>query len=172
MTDFIVPIIVIFVLGFGLIKKVDIFDEFTTGAKEGLSTGVRVLPALIILMTCVAMFKASGGISLLVNAIKPLADFLHFPSEVTPLFFLRPLSGSGALVIFEDILKDFGANSLAGRVASVLMGSTETTFYTIAVYYGAVGVKKTRHTLQSSLAGDFTGFVMSALLVNFFFASP
>lgn len=171
MTSYIVPIIIAFVFIYALCKKTDVFEEFTEGAKSGLSTGVKILPSLIILMTCVAMFKASGGIELLVSLLNPVLSRLNFPGEVIPLVLLRPLSGSGALVIFEDILKEFGASSYAGRVASVLMGSTETTFYTIAVYFGAVKVKNTRHTLQSALAGDFTGFVMSAFLVNIFFSN-
>lgn len=170
MTDYLVPLIFLFILLYGKIKKVDLFDAFTEGAREGLSAGVRILPSLIILMTCVSMLKASGGLDFAGYLLRPIASILHLPAEAVPLAVLRPLSGSGALVFFEELLRENGADSLVGRVASVMMGSTETTFYTIAVYYGAVKIKRTRHTVAAALVGDFTGFVMSALTVNLFFA--
>ena len=135
MTSYIIPVIVAFILIYGLFKGVDVFDVFLQGAKEGLKTAVGILPALIALMTCVGMFKASGGLQVLTHALMPLTDALGAPKEVLPLALLRPISGSGALAALEDILREYGANSQIGRTASVLMGSTETTFYTIAVYY-------------------------------------
>ena len=102
-------------------------------------------------------------------ALQPLTDLLHIPKEIVPLALLRPISGSGALVIYEDILRTFGADSTIGRISSVLMGSTETTFYTIAVYYGALKIQNSRHTALCSLAGDITGFIMSSALIYLFF---
>lgn len=168
-TAFVLPCIIGFILIYGIIKKVDVFDVFIEGAREGLDTSVRILPALIILMTAVGMFKASGGLDVISNALKPIADLLHMPKEILPLALLRPISGSGALVIYEDILKSFGADGTIGRIASVLMGSTETTFYTLAVYYGATKIKKSRHTLFCALSGDITGFIASSLLVYLLF---
>ena len=111
-------------------------------------------------------FKASGALDVITYSLRPVANLLHLPQEVIPLAILRPISGSGALVIFQDILQQYGPDSFVGRVASVMQGSTETTFYTIAVYYGATRVQKTRHTLPSALTADIVGFFMSALAVR------
>ncbi|WP_262398117.1 spore maturation protein [Zongyangia hominis] len=142
------------------------FDVFIEGAKEGFGTAATVLPALIGLMTAIGMFKASGALDMLTAALRPVASLAQVPPEVVPLAIVRPISGSGALAVFQDILKTYGPDSLIGQVASVMQGSTETTFYTIAVYYGVTKVSRTRHTLVSSLTGDLTGFLMSALTVQ------
>ena len=168
-SNFIIPGTIAFILCFGLFKKANVFEIFLDGAKEGISTSIRIMPALIALMTCVGMFKASGALDILTDLLSPLADLLSFPKEDIPLALLRPISGSGSLVIFEDILSTHGADSLAGRVASVLQGSTETTFYTIAVYFSAAKVFETRYTLFCALAADLTGFIMSSVCVNLFF---
>lgn len=168
-TDFVIPVIIAAVLLVGLLSGVDIWNEFLLGAKENMMTAVEILPALIGIMTAIGVFRASGAVELLCSALSPLTTFLGFPEECLPLAIIRPVSGSGALGVYEQILSSCGADSFAGRVASVIMGSTETTFYTIAVYYGATKIKNTRHTLVCSLAGDFTGFVISALAVNLLF---
>lgn len=169
MTQYIIPLCILFVLLYGVWKGVDVFSVFIDGAKQGLHTSISILPALVALMTCVGMFKASGGLDILTHALSPIAQAAGMPQEVLPLALLRPISGSGALVVFEDILKQFGADSAIGRTASVLMGSTETTFYTIAVYYGAIRIQRTRHTLACSLSADLTGFLLSALLIRLLF---
>ena len=166
MTDYIIPAIIVFIVVYALIKGVPVFDVFISGAQEGFGTAASVLPALIGLMTAIGMFKASGALDMLTAAIRPLAQMVHIPPEVVPLAIVRPISGSGALAVFQDILKSYGPDSLIGQVASVMQGSTETTFYTIAVYYGVTKVQRTRHTLASSLVGDVTGFFMSALTVQ------
>ena len=166
-SHYLVPLIIAGVLCYGVAKGTDVFTHFVDGAKEGLSTAAGILPALVALMTCVGMFRASGGLDVLVSALKPLAGVV--PGELIPLGLLRPISGSGALAIYEDLLKTCGADSMTGRMASVLMGSTETTFYTIAVYFGAVQVRRTRHTLACSLTADLTGFIMSVLVTRLLF---
>ena len=168
-TSYIIPLIIAGILIYGLIKGVDVFNEFIEGAKDNLKIGVQILPALIALMTCVGMFKASGAMNIFTNFIKPLTDVLGFPSECVPLAMIRPISGSGALAVYENILTYNHPDSFVGRVASVMLGSTETTFYTIAVYYSVTNIKKTRHTLVCALSADFTSFVISALVVNLFF---
>lgn len=168
-SSYILPGIIGFILIYGVIKRIDVFEAFVEGAKEGLDTSVKILPALIILMTAVGMFKASGGLDIISHALRPIADMLHMPTEILPLALLRPISGSGALVIYEDILQSYGADGTIGRIASVLMGSTETTFYTLAIYYGAVKVKRSRHTLFCALSGDITGFIASSVLVYMLF---
>ncbi len=161
-----VPVFVAAVLIAGIIRKVPVFDEFTAGAGEGLRACVKVLPSLAALMTAVSMLRASGAMELLTAAVAPLAQRLGVPPEVIPLALLRPVSGSGSLAMLENVYATYGADGLIGRVASVLQSSTETTFYTIAVYYGAVGVKRTRHTLAAAAGGDLCGIVLSALAVR------
>ena len=168
-TSYIIPIIIGAILIFGLINGVDVFNEFIEGAKENLKIGVQILPALIALMTAVGMFKASGALDILTYALSPLTNFLGFPSECVPLAMIRPISGSGALAVYESILNSNHPDSFVGRVASVMLGSTETTFYTIAVYYSVTKIKKTRHTLACALMADFAGFVVSTLVVSIFF---
>ena len=161
-----VPVFVAAVLIAGIARRVPVFDEFTAGAGEGLRSCVKVLPSLVALMTAVSMLRASGVMELLTAAVAPLAQRLGFPPEVIPLALLRPVSGSGSLAMLENVYATYGADGLIGRVASVLQSSTETTFYTIAVYYGAVGVKRTRHTLAAAAGGGICGIVLSALAVR------
>ncbi|NLZ46915.1 MAG: spore maturation protein [Clostridiales bacterium] len=168
-SDFIIPTIIAVILVTGLVKKVDVFNEFLEGAAENLKTAVSILPALIALMTCVGMFKSSGGLGIITSLISPITDFLGFPSECVPLAILRPVSGSGSIAMYESILSDNHPDSFAVRVASVLLGSTETTFYTMAVYYGAAKIKNTRQTLVAAISADFTGFVFSVFAVRLFF---
>ena len=167
-SNYIIPFIIAIILIAGLYKGVNVFDTFLCGAKEGLETCVSILPPLIALITAVGMFKASGALDIIAFTLRGISEFLNLPQEVMPLALLRPISGSGALAMFQDILETSGPDSYVGLVASVMQGATETTFYTIAVYYGAVNIQKTRHTLASSLAGDITGFVMSAYFVRLF----
>ena len=166
MSDYVIPVFIALIMIVGLVKKVDVFGEFTDGAKENLKSAFDVLPALIALMTAIGMFKASGGLDIISAAISPLTELLGFPKECIPLAIIRPVSGSGALAVFESILTDVSPDSFPGRVASVIAGATETTFYTVAVYYGITKVKKTRHTIASSLTADLTGFIFSALTVR------
>jgi spore maturation protein B len=168
-SDFAIPAIFAFILVFGLCKKVDVFSEFTNGVKEGLKTVYDIFPALFALVLSVGMFRASGGLALISSLLSPLTDLLGFPSEVMPLVLMRPFSGSGAVAIYESILGETGPDSYAGRVASVILGSSETTFYVIAVYFAATKIKKTRHALPAALAGDITLFILSGLIVGLWF---
>ena len=169
LNHYILPSIVLAFLVYGLVSGVAVFDLFLEGAKEGLATAARILPSLVGLMTAVGVFKASGALDMLSHSLKPVARLLGLPPEVMPLALLRPISGSGGMAVFRDLLQSYGPDSFIGRVASVMMGSTETTFYTIAVYYGAVGVRKTRHTLPAALSADLAGFVFSSLAVLWLF---
>jgi spore maturation protein B len=168
-SDFAVPFIFAFVLIFALVKKVDIFSEFIEGVKDGVKTITEVFPALFTLVLSVGLFRASGGAAILSNLISPLTNLIGFPQEAIPLMLLRPFSGSGATAVYEGILTDVGADSFVGRVASVMLGSSETTFYVIAVYFAATKVKKTRHTLPSALTGDVLIALLSALVVGMMF---
>lgn len=166
---FLVPAIIGLILLFGFLKKVPLFDTFLSGAKEGMHATASILPALVGLITSVTMLKASGALDLFTAALQPVARFLGLPAEVMPLTLLRPISGSGSIALVDQILGQVGPDSFAGRVAAVMMGSTETTFYAVAVYYGAVGVKKMRHTIPSASAADVSSFLLSALVVRFLF---
>lgn len=166
--DYVIPLVIACILLYAAGKGIDVFSVFVDGAKEGIKTAFSILAPLVALMTAVGMFKASGALDILSYGLRPVADFLHIPTEVMPLALLRPISGSGAMAIFQDLLTSYGPDSYIGRVASVLQGSTETTFYTLAVYFGAVGITKTRHSLSCSLTADVVGFVMSAFAVRMF----
>ena len=156
MTSLVIPICAAIVILWGIYKRTDIFGEFVKGAADNLKTCAELLPTLIALITAVGMFKASGAMELITNVSAQIFDSIGFPSQCLPL----------ALAVYESIISDSGPDSFAGKVASVMLGSTETTFYTLAVYYGAAGIKKTRHTLAASLTGDLTGFIFSVLTVN------
>lgn len=166
LTDFIVPIVILGVIAIGIIAHTDIFDAFTEGAAEGIKTTIDILPALIILITCINMFKASGCLDILTNIVRPITSIFGFPDECVPLIFVRPLSGSGALSVFDGIISEYGADSIVGRVASTMMGSSETTFYTVAVYFGAIKIKNSRYAIPAALTGDMIGWIASALAVR------
>ena len=164
LTGFILVVII-----FGLIKKRNVFTDFLEGAKNGITTVLNILPPIVALIIAVDMLRISGVMDLLTKLISPCADFLGIPKEIIPLCLVSPISGSGSMAVYNDILSNFGADSYIGRVASVISGATETTFYAITVYYGAVGVKKTRHTVIASLCADFTSVIIASLVVKLLF---
>lgn len=167
-TDVILPAAVAFIIGYGIFKKTDVFSAFTEGAKDGLRSAASILPALCFIMTAIGMIRQSGALEALTGFIVPFADKIGFPAEVIPLAILRPFSGSGALGFYEELCKSIPPDSFAARVASVLMGGSETTFYTVAVYYGAVGIKNGRNTVPAALFADFSAAVLSVFAVNIF----
>lgn len=168
-SDLLVPVIIMSVFTIGIFGKTDIFESFCKGAKEGLQTSFDILPSLILLMTCVGCLKASGVLDVLSGLLSPVTDLFGFPRECTPLIFIRSLSGSGALSMFDKLNADYGPDSFIGRVAATMMGSTETTFYTLAVYFGAVKIKKTRYALPAALSADLTGWIAAVVAVRLFF---
>lgn len=168
MADYFIPVITAAILLWAWIKKVDIFGEFAAGVREGLATTADIAAPLIFLVTAIGLFKSSGLTDALTELLSPLLDIFGFPPECLKLAVIRPISGSGAVAVFESILREDHPDSFAGQVASVMLGSTETTFYTLAVYFGAVKVKNTRHALTASLSGDITGFIVSAAAVRLF----
>ena len=163
------PAVVAAIVLFGFARRVPVFDTFVAGAKEGLRTTVSILPTLVGLIMAVSMLSASGALDLFSSLLAPAARFLGLPPQVMPLALIKPFSGSGSTAVLTQIYRDCGPDSFAGRVASVMAGSTETTFYAVAVYYGAVGIKKTRHTVPAALLGDLTACIFSALTVHVFF---
>ena len=166
--SYVIPAVLAAIILTGLIRRVDLFSAFLEGAKEGAYTAFAILPTLIGILTAIGMLKASGVLTLLVGWLEPVCRLIGFPAELTPLALIRPISGSGSLAVLGQVLADYGPDSFIGRVASVLQGSTETTFYTMAVYYSAVQVTKTRYTLPCALAADFAGMLFSAATVRLF----
>ena len=141
----------------------------TRGAEDGLTVLLHILPALVGLMTAVSMFRASGALDWFSGLCAPLLNLLGLPPETTPMMLIRPVSGSGALAVASDLIITHGPDSYIGRVAAVMLGSTETTFYTISVYFGAAGIKRTRYAIPAALAADLTGFAVAAWVTRWMF---
>ena len=167
-TSVILPLVTVLIVVFGIIKGFDVFDSFITGAARGLQSAVKLLPPLMGLVLGVTMLRQSGALDVITKMLEPVAEITGIPVDVLPLTVLSPVSGSGSLTMYEQILKNFGPDSLEGRVASIIMGSTETTFYAVTVYYGSIGIKKSGCTVPAALLADMTSFVVSALSVNLF----
>lgn len=165
----IMPCVIAFVLLFALLKKVSVFDVFVKGAKDGLKTMYDITPTLVGLIVSVSMLKASGALDFVTNLMAPLTDKIGFASELLPMALLRPVSGGGSTALLNQALKDYGPDSFIGRCASVIAGSTETTFYAITLYFGAVKIKKIRHTLFAALMADLTACLMGVYIVKLAF---
>ena len=166
MTDYIVPLILFFTTAFALRKKENSYDIMLQGAGDGLKLLVSILPALIFLLTAVHMLRASGATEILSSLFAPVFSFFGIPPETAMLVLIRPISGSAALAVGAELMAQYGVDSLVGRTAAVMLGSTETTFYTISVYFGAAGIKKTRYTIPAALFADFVGFFMASCTVR------
>ena len=163
------PAFACIVVLFGLIKRVPVFDIFLKGAKEGIQLLYTIAPTIMGLVFAVDLLRSSGSVDAICKFIDPAANFLGFPKEIIPMVLLRPVSGSGSTALLTALYSDCGPDSFAGRVASVLAGSSETTFYAIAMYFGSIKVKKIRHTLFAALMADFTAALMSVITVRIFF---
>ncbi len=164
-----VPFLLSFFPLYAALRRVKVYEEFVEGAKEGFQVAVTIIPYLVAILVAVGMFRGAGGIDLITAALKPALDFVHFPSELVPICLMRPLSGSGTLGIFTELVKQFGPDSLIARTAGTIFGSTETTFYVIAVYFGAVNVKRTRHAVPAGLIADAVGVIASVAICRMVF---
>ena len=169
MMDYIVPGILLLATTAALRKKENAYDLMLNGAAEGLKLLVSILPALILLLTAVHMLKASGALEMFSRLLSPLFSLFGIPPETAMLVLIRPISGSAALAVGADLMAQHGVDSLVGRTAAVMLGSTETTFYTISVYLGAAGIHKTRYCIPAALFADFVGFFMASLTVRLMF---
>lgn len=163
MSDLLIPALMIVISVIALAKKQDIYAALTDGGLDGLKLLASIAPSLVMLLTAVHMLRASGAIGLLTKWLAPVSAFFGIPVETLPLILLRPFSGSAALAVGADLIGFYGADSLIGRTAAIMLGSTETTFYTISVYFGAAGIKKTRYAVPAALIADLTGFLMASL---------
>jgi spore maturation protein B len=166
---FVIPMIIIGFPLYGLFKRVPVYEEFVTGAKEGFQVAVNIIPYLVAILFAVAMFRASGAMDFFVEGLRPILAPLGFPPEVLPMMITRPLTGSGSAGIMLDLINRYGADSLIVKMAATMFGSTETTFYVIAVYFGAVNVRKTRHAVPAGLIADFSAMVLAVYVVRWMF---
>ena len=153
----------------GVLTGTDVFSALTDGARDGLKTVMRIFPALVALLTAVSMLRASGALEALTRLCAPVLAWLGIPPETAALLLVRPVSGSGALAVGSQLMEQYGPDSYIGRVTAVMLGCSETTFYTVAVYYGAAGIRRTRHTVPAALAADAAAFIAAAWAVRVFF---
>ena len=164
-----VPLIMAAVALYGMARRVDVYDALVQGAGEGLGVLARIVPPLIGLLTAVYMLRASGALELAAQALSPVLSLLGIPPETVGLLLVRPVSGSAALGVGAELIATYGPDSAVGRTAAVMLGSTETTFYTIAVYFGSVGISRTRYAIPAALCADLTGFLAAAWAVRLCF---
>lgn len=164
-----VPLILAGVALYGMARKVDVYDALLCGAKDGLGVLLRIVPALVTLLPAVYMLRSSGALELAANALAPVLEGVGIPPETVGLMLVRPVSGSAALGVGAELISAYGPDSLIGRTAAVMLGSTETTFYTIAVYFGAAGIVKTRYAVPAALCADLAGFLAAAWAVRLVF---
>lgn len=169
MTDYIVPLLLLTACAVALRKKENTYGLLLAGAQDGLKLLISLIPTLILLLTAVTMLRASGAVEILSQLCAPVFRFFGIPPETAILVLIRPISGSAALAVGTELMAHYGVDSLIGRTAAVMLGSTETTFYTISVYFGAAGIHKTRYTVPAALIADFIGFLMASLTVRLFF---
>lgn len=164
-----IPMIIFIFLTYGYAKKVKVYEKFVEGAKEGFNVGVRIIPYLVAMLVAIAMFRASGALGELTKALGYVTSLIGMPPEVMPMALMRPLSGSGSIAVMTDLMKTYGADSLIGFIASTMYGSSETTFYVVAVYFGAVNIQKTRYTMPVGLLADAAGLISAVYICRMMF---
>lgn len=167
--NIIIPIIIISIITYGMLKGVKVYECFIEGAKDGITICFKIFPYLLAMILAVTVLRESKALDYIIGLVNPIVKYIGLPGEVVPLVLIKPLSGSGALGVFTDIINNYGADSYIGRIASTIMGSTETIFYTLTVYFGAVGIKKIRHTLWAAIIADLTAIVMAVIVVTLIF---
>jgi len=165
----ILPVMLLTFLISALYKKIPLYETFIDGAKEGFSIGVKIIPYLVGILVAIGMFRASGAIDFLAHALAPALNLIGMPADILPLAIIRPLSGSGALGITTEIANQYGGDSYMARLAAVMTGSSETTLYVIAVYFGSVGISKIRHALIAGLVADIAGILASIFICRLVF---
>lgn len=165
---YLIPVLLSTTALFALGKRVDVYNTLTAGAQEGLTVLLRILPSLVGLLTAIYMLRASGALELLGNLLAPVLERIGIPQETAALLLIRPVSGSAALAVGSELMAEYGPDSYIGRIAAVMLGSSETTFYTIAVYFGSAGIRRTRYAIPAALIADAVCFIASALAVKLF----
>ena len=161
------PMVILFIIIYGIREKNKVFDSFLDGAKDGFKTTISILPTLVGLFFAIGALRSSGVLDLIIKITTPVLNILNFPSELMPLAILRPISGSASIAVATDLMKNFGVDTLIGNIASTIMGSTETTLYTIAIYTSCIKIKKTRYILLAALTADIVGIIVSNIVCRF-----
>lgn len=164
-----IPVLLLVIPLYGFIKKVPVYESFVEGAEEGFTTAVKIIPFLVGMMVAISVFRASGAMDYLTLAINPITSKIGAPAEVIPVALMRPLSGSGVLGLATELMRIYGPDSFIGRLASVMQGTTDTTFFVLTVYFGAVGIKKYKYSIITGLTADITGFLAAVYICNLLF---
>lgn len=170
-SKFIIPLMLVLIPLYGLLRRVPVYEEFVTGAKEGFNVAVRIIPYLVAILFAVGMFRASGAMQVLEDWLRPSLAWIGVPPEILPMAITRPLSGGGSLAVLADMVKVHGMESIFVKISAVMYGACETTFYVIAVYFGAVGIKKTRHAVPAGLIADAAGVLLAVYIVKWWFGA-
>lgn len=165
----ILPIIILLILFVGIIKKVPVYEEFVSGAKDGFEVSIRIIPYLVALIVAISMFRASGALDIISNWLAPLLNKLTLDADIVPIILTRPLSGSATLGLFSELASQHGAEAYITKLAAIMVGSSETTFYVLTVYFGSVGIKKFRYALLTGIIADITGIVLAIWVARLFF---
>jgi spore maturation protein B len=166
---FVIPSMLVGFPLYGLYKRVPVYEAFVDGAREGFGVAVRIIPYLVAILFAIGMFRASGAMDFMADALRPVLSLVGFPSEVLPMAIIRPLTGSGSAALIPDMVQQYGEDSIFVKMAAVMFGSTETTFYVVAVYFGAVNIKKTRHAVPAGLTADFAAMLFAVWTVRLLF---
>lgn len=164
-----IPVLLVVIPFVGIIRRVKVYDVFIEGAKEGFDVAVKIIPFLVGILVAIGMFRGSGAMDLLMAALRPIVVRTGFPAELVPLTILRSLTGSGSLAFTTDLIKTHGPDSVIARMAATLYGSSETTFYVLAVYFGAVGIRRTRHAVPAALIGDIVAAIAAVMVCAWMF---
>jgi spore maturation protein B len=159
-----IPVIIVFIPLYAAYRKVPVYESFVEGAKEGFDTAIKIIPHLVGMMVAISIFRASGAMDMLLDWMRPFFNYIGVPTEVLPLAILRPITGAGSLAFTTDLIEQFGPDSMIGRIASTVQGSTDTTLYVITVYFGAIGIRKAGYALKVGLISDLVGFVASIVI--------
>jgi len=170
LAQLIIPLLILFIIAYGLMKKVAVYEEFVEGGKEGFATAVKIIPYLVAMLFAIAMFRASGAMELLISIIAPVFSILGIPAEVLPMALVRPLTGSGSVGVLAELIQTHGADSIIVKIAATMFGSTETTLYVLAVYFGAINISKTRYAIKAGLIADFSGFIAAVIVCSLIFS--
>ncbi|MZQ84357.1 spore maturation protein [Paenibacillus sp. 5J-6] len=165
-----IPIMIVFIPLYAAYRKVPVYESFVDGAKEGFDTAIKIIPHLVGMMVAISVFRASGAMDLLIGWMRPFFESIGVPTEVLPLAILRPITGAGSLAFTTDLIEQFGPDSMIGRIASTVQGSTDTTLYVITVYFGAIGIRKAGYALKVGLISDLVGFVASIVICYLVFS--
>lgn len=167
LSELLVPVLIFYIVAVGIASKQNVYEHFMKGAKDGLSMVVKIMPTMIALLTAVNVLRASGFLDFFSGMLKPLAERLHFPVPLVPLAIIKTFSGSAATGLLLDLFKEYGADSLIGKTASVMLSSTETVFYTMSLYFVSSGIRKTRYTLAGCILATLAGIIASVCIINF-----